>query len=143
MTLEVSRRWLTAMGFVVTMFGIVMAVTSATPLFEVFNRLIDPVFWNDGPPDPGTAAFRSWVYGAWGATLAGWGVAITLLAWNAIGNRERWPWWALAIGTSLWFLLDSVVSVAHGVTFNVAFNVVLLVLIGIPLVATRSTATRR
>ena len=143
MTLEVARRWLTAVGLVVTGFGIVMAVASATPLFEVVNRLIDPAFWSDGPPDPGTAAFRAWVYGAWGATLAGWGVVFSLVAWRGLGNREIWAWWALATGTLLWFFLDSAVSLAHGVTFNVAFNVMLLALVGIPLGATRSAATGR
>ena len=143
MTFDTARRWLTALGLLVTAFGLVMALTSATPLFDVFNRLIDPAFWGTTPNDPGTAAFHAWVYGAWGATLAGWGVTITLLAWEALGRRERWAWWAPAIGVSTWFVLDTTISLLHAVVFNIALNVALFVLAALPLLATRDLASPR
>jgi hypothetical protein len=139
---ELYRRWLLVMGGALVVFGVVMSTTSATPVFEPFNRLIDPAFWPARPPDPGAVGFRAWAYGVWGATIAGWGVAIALLAHTPFARRERWAWWAVAAGTCLWFVLDTAVSLAHGVTFNVAFNLALLVIVGIPLVATRELAGR-
>lgn len=143
MSVETSRRWLVGVGLLVTGFGAVMALASGTPLFDLFNRWVDPAFWSDGPVDPGTVDFQAWVYGAWGATLAGWGLVVTLLAREAFGRGERWAWWALASGVSVWFALDTTISLIHGVIFNVALNVVLFVLITVPLVATRNLATRR
>jgi hypothetical protein len=137
---ELYRRWLMVMGGALAIFGVGMSTTSATPLFEPFNRLIDPAFWPARPPDSQTVGFRAWAYGVWGATIAGWGVVIALLAHESFARGERWAWWALAAGTFLWFVLDTAVSLAHGVGFNVAFNIAVLVMIGTPLLAMRSLA---
>lgn len=58
-------------------------------------------------------------------------------------RRERWAWWALALGTALWFVLDTGISAGHGVGINVAINLTVLVLIGVPLAATRVVASKR
>ena len=139
-TVTIWRRWLIGVGVALTAFGIAMALASGTPLFEPLNRLIDPAFWEAGPPDPGSTGFEAWAFGAWGATIAGWGVVITLVAREAFGQPERWAWWAVALGTGLWFILDTGVSLAHGVGFNVAVNLVVLVLLAPPLIGTRSAA---
>lgn len=140
---SVWRTWLVCVGIGLTVFGLVMALVSGTPLFEPVNRLIDPAFWEAGPPDPGSANFQAWAYGAWGATLAGWGVVVTFTAREAFRRPERWAWWALALGTGSWFVLDTGISIAHGVGFNVAVNCLVLVLVALPLFGTRSAAARR
>ena len=137
------RTWLVGVGVGLTAFGVAMALASGTVLFEPLYHLIDPAFWQAGPPDPGSVSFRAWAFGAWGATIAGWGVVIALLARDAFGRPERWAWWALAVGTGLWFVLDTVISIMHGVWFNVAINVVVSALVAVPLVATRSAANPR
>ena len=137
------RRWLLGVGLGLTTFGMLLALAAGTPLFEPVNRLIDPAFWEAGPPDSGSAAFQAWAYGAWGATLAGWGVVITFVAHEAFGPPEPWAWWALALGTGFWFVLDTATSVAHGVGFNVAVNCLVLVLVAPPLIGTRREAGLR
>jgi hypothetical protein len=134
------RTWLVGVGVGLTAFGVFMGLASGTPLFEPLYRLIDPAFWEAGPPDPGSVSFRAWTMGVWGATLAGWGITVTLLAREAFGRHERWAWWALAAGTGTWFVLDTGISLAHGVAFNVAINILVFVVVGVPLVATRSDA---
>ena len=134
------RHWLIGVGVALTAFGVVMALASGTPLFEPLNRLIDPAFWEAGPPNPGSTGFEAWAFGVWGATIAGWGVVVTFVAREAFGWPERWAWWAVALGTGLWFVLDTGVSLAHGVGFNVAVNLVVLVLLAVPLIGTRRAA---
>lgn len=131
------RTWLTVVGIGLAVFGTGMALLARTPLFEPLHRLIDPAFWSAGPPDPGSVEFRAWAYGVWGATLAGWGIVVAFLAREAFGRAEPWAWRALALGTGLWFVLDTSVSAVHGVGANVVINVVVLAVVAVPLAATR------
>lgn len=82
------QRWLFVVGVVVALFGGVMALLNSTVLFEMFNDQIDPVFWG-AESIPGVAqGFRGWVYGAWGATVAGWGIFIIYIAHYPFRKRE-------------------------------------------------------
>ena len=135
MTFDRWRRCLLAVGLVLCVFGGAMALLSSTPLFAL--PPIDSVFWGTGGPAGGTRDFQAWIYAAWGATLAGWGLTIAGIAAHPLARREAWAWSLLAAGTALWFVLDTAVSAAHGVWFNVAVNVVVLAAAGVPLLAMR------
>ncbi len=129
-------RWLTVVAAGVAVFGVSMAVFGGTPLVGPVNAFFDPVFWPASAPAV-VVDFRAWVYGAWGATLAGWGIVLVFIARGPFAGREPWAWRAVAAGTVTWFLLDTGVSVVHGVLPNVVLNVVVMVLIAVPLWGTR------
>ncbi|HLT35222.1 MAG TPA: hypothetical protein VK034_03030, partial [Enhygromyxa sp.] len=78
-------------------------------------------------------AYRAWIQALLGGTMIAW--AWTMLAIVAIPlrRRERWAVWCIVISTLHWFVIDTGVSAAHGVGINVAFNVVALASIAIPL----------
>jgi hypothetical protein len=128
--------WLKVVGFGLIIFGFFMTFFNATSLFALFNQGIDPVFWGEGIATKSAIAFRTWVYGAWGATIAGWGISLIMLVYNALAKRERWSWYAISIGLLVWYLLDTGVSAYFNVSFNVIFNSLILVLTAIPLAAT-------
>ena len=132
---ELWVQWLKFSGYALVLFGLVMAFLNATPVFALFNDRIDPVFWAGGGIDQGTLAFRTWVYAAWGATIAGWGVSLLFVIQNAFAKQERWSWFAITLGLGLWYVLDTGMSAYFDVSFNVAFNNLILVIIIIPLVA--------
>jgi hypothetical protein len=136
------QKWLVVAGCVVTAFGVFMALANATPLFHLFNQQIDPVFWDQAALTPETIAFRTWVYGAWGATVAGWGIFIVFIAARPFRERRAWAWWCLLLGVGVWYLLDSGLSWRSGVLFNVAFNTILLAAVGLPLVFTAPSFLR-
>lgn len=131
------RRWLVVVGIGVSVFGILMALLSGTPLFDLFNRQIDPVFWGANAVDSATKQFQHWLYGVWGATIAGWGIILTYIAQFPFSKKKRWAWNCLVIGILVWYVLDTALSVLYGVTFNVAFNTTILILAGLPLIFTR------
>jgi hypothetical protein len=128
-------RWLWIASLVLIVFGIAMALLNRTIAFSTMNRSIDPVFWPAGLPDAVTA-FQGWVYGAWGATVIGWGVMTAALVRFAFPRREAWAWWAMVAGIGAWYVVDTAISAAHGVWVNVVLNTVLMVMFGIPLAAT-------
>lgn len=131
------RKWLVALEVLLVVFGVAMALGSGTPLLRPLLGLVDPAFWPHGSVEPATADFRAWVYGVWGATIAGWGVAVVFVASQAFARREAWAWHAIALGTAFWFVLDTGISLAHGVVVNAAFNVVVVALVAVPLAGTR------
>lgn len=131
------QRWLLGIGLVIAGFGAAMALVSGTLLFDLFNRLIDPAFWDGRASDPATRQFQQWIYGVWGATIAGWGIFVTFIARYPFKRKESWAWDCLVYGLLVWFILDTSLSVAYGVYFNVVFNVGLLIMAILPAVFTR------
>jgi hypothetical protein len=118
--------------------GLFIAVFNSTWVFDlVFDRQIDPVFWTDGIKADGSRSFKAWIYGVLGATDAGWGVFIVFLARFPFRRRERWSWNCICAGFTLWYVVDTALSVSHGVLFNAFFNTLLAVLVMLPLFATR------
>jgi hypothetical protein len=131
------QRWLMGVGVIIVAFGLFMAFFNQTPVFNLFNRQVNPVFWGTGMAPVEAGRFQNWAYGVLGATMAGWGVFFLFLAGQAFRRRERWAWNAILAGVLLWFVVDEYISVASGVYFNAAFNLVIVVLIGLPLIFTR------
>jgi hypothetical protein len=124
-------------GIVIAVFGVLMAILSGTPLFDLFNRQIDPAFWGAGAVGDPAIRFQQWIYGVWGATVAGWGIFLTFVARYPFAKKERWAWNCVVLGLLVWFILDTTLSFYYQVYFNVAFNAGLLVLTMAPMVFTR------
>jgi len=96
--LSLWQRWLLVVGILLSVFGMLMALLSGTPLFEAFNRQIDPAFWSASSVEDSARSFQQWVYGVWGATIAGWGVFTWFIARYPFRNGEKWAWNCLAAG---------------------------------------------
>ncbi len=131
------QRWLFVVGAIITIFGALMAKLSGAHVFDLFNRQIDPAFWGASAVGASAKEFQQWVYGVWGATIAGWGAFMAFIAHYPFAKKERWAWNCIVTGLAIWFVLDTTLSIYHRVYFNAAFNAVLLILAGLPLAVTR------
>jgi hypothetical protein len=131
------QKWLLVVGIIIAIFGILMTFLSGTPLFDLFNRQIDPAFWGSGTSIESIRLFQQWIYGVWGATIAGWGIFVTFIAYYPFRSKEKWAWNCLVLGLGVWFVLDTALSISFKVYFNVAFNTILLILAGLPVIFTR------
>jgi len=132
---EFFRIWLIVVGVGMAVYGVATALFAGTPLFDGMNKAIDPAFWQT-PPDDATRQFQSWIYSVMGAVMAGWGLTVAILVWQAFSSRQPWVWWSIAAGVGLWFLLDTSQSLRHGVYANAAINAAVLVALAIPMIAT-------
>lgn len=130
-------RWLLVISSVIVIFGIFMAVFNQSPIFDLFNQQIDPVFWGDDSTPGAYAQFQGWVYGVLGSTMAGWGLMLSFLVQNPFQRREKWAWNAIAISLGFWYLLDTAISLYFGVNFNALFNTLLLIMVLIPMTFSR------
>ena len=131
------QRWLLVVGLGIIIFGMFMAVLSGSPLFDLFNHQIDLAFWGEEQSLGTILRFQHWIYGVWGATIAGWGVFLTFIAYYPFRNKEKWARNCLILGLLIWFVLDTSLSLFYKVYFNAGFNIALLVLAGLPMVFTR------
>ncbi|MEL6615822.1 MAG: hypothetical protein AAFQ43_08795, partial [Bacteroidota bacterium] len=87
---------------------------------------------------PEAAAFRAFVMGPLGGTIAGSYALQAFIAAVPFARRERWAWWATLVGMLVWFVTDSTLSISHGAAFNVLqINLMPLLVFGPPLAATR------
>ena len=130
------RRWLEGMAWLLVLFGLAVALINQSAVADMLvNRHVDPAFFADMPAE--ASAFQAWIYGVLGATIAGWGACMVAVVRVPFTRRQVWSWNAIAIGVSLWFVVDTTISALHGVWFNVGFNVVAAAMLGLPLAGTR------
>jgi uncharacterized BrkB/YihY/UPF0761 family membrane protein len=137
------RRWLLAVGVIITAIGAVIALLSWSPVFSIFNWLVDNTFWPGALPSTGIQSYQLWVYGMLGATMVGWGIFFTYIIIYPLVRKEAWAWDCIALGVAAWFVIDTAVSAYVGAYFNLAINLLLLALVALPLAATRREFTRK
>lgn len=131
------QKWLFAVGLLLAAFGLALAFFNQTPLFDyLFNAPINPVFHfyeNATTWSQDEMMFQQWIYGVLGATISGWGICVAFVARYPFRKKERWAWNALALGITVWFITDTLLSLAFHVYFNAAFNVVVFLAVALPL----------
>lgn len=128
--------WLLVACFTMLAFGVLMALFGGTRLFAGLNQQIDLAFWPAGTVDPGLLRFQTWVYGVWGATVAGFGLLAAFIAAHAFARKQRWARDALAAALALWYVLDTALSLLSRVWVNAALNTAVLALFIVPLAMT-------
>lgn len=75
------------------------------------------------------------VYGVLGAVMVGWSVQMFLHVKNTFTSGDRQAWIAIVLSLGIWFVLDSVLSIAMGYWQNAVLNVGFGSLFVIPLAA--------
>jgi len=134
---RIWQRWLLYASVFFCAFGIIVALFPNALFLAPWNEAVARAFY-EGTEPAEAAAFRSFVLGPLGGTIAGSYLLQSFIAAVPFARRERWAWWATLGGLALWFVVDSLLSLAHGAVFNVLFiNLTPLVVFVPPLVATR------
>ena len=62
---------------------------------------------------------------------------LTAVVAGPLARRETWAWWAVVGSATLWFVLDTGLSLALGFVGHAAFNVGFAVALAVPLAAIR------
>ncbi len=97
-----------------------------------FGQPISPVL----VPDEVTG-YLQFANGIIGAVLAGWMIAIIILARGPFMAAERYAWNAIAWPLLGWYGIDTCFSLVHGVWGNALLNTATAVMFGIPLIGAR------
>ncbi|HDL18368.1 MAG TPA: hypothetical protein ENH29_04885 [Bacteroidetes bacterium] len=131
------QKWLLWFGVYLFFIGLFLAFFGKSGVMDFFlNDRIDPVFWPGRIPE-NAVAHRSWIYGVLGATLSGWSVFLIFVIHYPFRERQKWAWNCVAFSITVWFLLDTIVTLQYHVLFNLLFNVMLFLEMSVPLLFTR------
>ncbi|MEM6338268.1 MAG: hypothetical protein AAF752_16965, partial [Bacteroidota bacterium] len=131
------QHWLFYASVFFAGFGLVVALFPDAFFLAPWNAAVAETFYKATEPAE-AAAFRAFVLGPLGGTIAGSYVLQAFIAAVPFARRERWAWWATLGALLVWFVIDSSLSLAHGAGFNVwMINLTPLAVFVPPLVATR------
>lgn len=131
------RRWLLVVSALTALFGLdLVFINAIPPLANLMHANVDPVFFGAEPVSAATVSFQGFVYGIMGAVMFGWASLMFAVVYVPFQKREKWAYYALDFSVVSWYLIDTVMSISYGVTFNVILNTVFLALFMIPLVMT-------
>lgn len=137
------QRWLFFVGIIISVFGALMSFLSGTLIYELFNQLINPVFWGSDAVGENAKGFQQFVYGVLGATMAGWGIFMTFIAHYSFRNMEKWAWNCILVGTLAWFILDTSLSLYHKVYINAMSDMVFLIMVMLPIIFTKKSFSKQ
>ena len=70
------QRWLLVLAIAFVVLGIVMALPFGANLFD---ELINPVFWENGAMPNDVNTFKAFIYGVLGAAVVGWGILFAFI----------------------------------------------------------------
>lgn len=124
---------LKAASALVIAFGLLIALSSLPSAAAPTAFLLDLIFW---PLDGGEtmAAPSSRLFAAIsGGVMAGWGVLLWLLTTRLYRDNPELARTLITASIGIWFVVDSLGSIAAGAVLNAVFNLVFLELFLIPL----------
>ena len=126
--------WLEAVLFLVLGYSLLLVIAGATAgsLFSWFGF---------GPEESiDTNAVRDYLllpYMVLGAVMAGWTFLMIQIVRGPLKEKSTWAWTILVRSLSLWFVLDTGMSLVLGYPMHAVFNLPFAVALGIPLVRLR------
>jgi hypothetical protein len=125
-------------GFLVqAVVGYIVAFAYDSPLLAWHAAGVGQGLWGRPEYTVEVAAYRDFIMGVLGATMAGSALVMAWVVAIPFARRERWAWACLATALLAWAPVDTALSLHHGVTINALFNVTPVVLMAAPLLATR------
>jgi len=130
-TRQTFIKWLEVVLILVLIYSLLLAFAGATAgsLFSWFG------FGPDKSID--TDAVRDYLllpYMVLGAVMAGWVFLMIQIVRGPLKEGSAWAWTFLVRSLSLWFILDTAMSLVLGYPMHALFNIPFAVALGIPLV---------
>ncbi len=132
------QKWLTYANVLTVMVGLLVAFAGNSIFFDIHNDYTREVFFQSNEFKSDVLDFKNWLFGIIGGTIVGFHILMIMISENSFKKKELWAYKAMWYGLLSWFLIDSGISLHYGAIHNVVIiNLVALILIGLPLIATR------
>jgi hypothetical protein len=132
------QRWLFAIALIIIIYGLGLAFFGQTEFFNIIlNNQINTAFWGTAQISKEVILYQRFVYGVVGTTAAGWGILIAFVTHYAFLRKEKWAWTGLAVGLTIWFLTDTLISIYYGAYSNAGMNILLFICTALPLIFTK------
>lgn len=134
-------RWLIAADIIVIVFGTAQALLPDL-VRQGFSLLVfsSSSYINTFPQD--AIRYITLTHAVMGSVMIGWGISMMYTLFTQFRNGEWTGWVSIAVAMTLWFIPDTVMSIATGFWQNAVLNVGFILLFVIPLAATYKTFKR-
>lgn len=129
-------KWLEVVLFLVLIYSLLLVFAGATAgsLFSWFGF---------GPEESiDTDTVRDYLklpYMVLGAVMAGWALLMIQIVRGPLKENSTWAWNILVRSLTLWFILDTGMSLVLGYPMHALFNVPFAIALGVPLVRLKPT----
>ena len=137
MSFDFCCKWLFCALVFQGLFGLALAVLGPELGLLGFYPYFTDSLWGLPAEPELVQRFSSWLFGVLGATTLAWGALMACIVAVPFRRREPWAWWALVLSLTLWYPLDTTLSLTSGVWPNAILNTLALLMILPPLLATR------
>jgi hypothetical protein len=123
--IQISATPLKTFAWAVIAFGAILMLAGFTATHAPVDLLFQ--LFHPGPGDPVWGQHMRFSTGLMGAVTFGWGMTLLALAQHspAMGAAAKAVWSSVTIAMTIWFIVDSIISIANGFWVNVVSNVVL------------------
>ena len=136
-----TLQWLTFWCVYTGSIGALMVLGAYPPLDWPMRLLVDLVFWPlDGQPWPISREAKL-LTGIGGAMLMAWSLILAWLFRRGFANGDRDALGIAQTSLWVWYVVDSVHSIAVGAPLNAVLNTAILAGFAIPLWLTRQAST--
>ncbi len=130
------QKWLVVLGLMITLtMGIFFTFSH---LLNIEYSYINLAFWGSQTAPLIVADFQDWIYGVYGAIATTFGLFIIFIASIPFKRKEPWSWYCLVSCISVWFVLDTSISLGFKFYTNAIFNLIFFILLMLPLAFTRN-----
>ena len=129
-------KWLEVVLVLVLGYALLLVVAGATAgsLFSWFGFGPDKSIDTDAVRD-----YLKLPYMVLGAVMAGWALLMIQIVRGPLKENSTWAWNILVRSLTLWFILDTGMSLVLGYPMHALFNVPFAIALGVPLVRLKPT----
>lgn len=130
--------WLKVTMIMIITGGLLLVVLYNLGLTSFIDHKIDKAFFEGHDPGVAVNNLRIWMISVAGSVMVGWGSIMLYIVSNPFKRREKWAWRSIFYPIMIWFVIDTTISITHGVGINVLINTILFLQIIAPLLFLRN-----
>ncbi len=128
------HRWLIVLSIMLIVFGVISLFPA---LFNTEFSYVNSAFWESGSTPDIVKVFYNWIFGVYAAIGLSWAVFILFILVYPFKKKEKWAWYCLLTCFSIWFFIDTFVSLAFEFYINAINNCIFYALLLVPLLLTK------
>ena len=110
-----------------TVFGYALVLFDTRVVPFAFPTLVNEALWSQPTMPEEVVTYHRFVHAVLGATISSWALALLFVVRYALVKKERWAFACIAASVVVWFVPDTLASIAFGVIPNAVFNLSCLV----------------
>ena len=137
MTFQFWVKYLQVTSLFFAAMGVFWAIAGTFDPLGIWDAQLARTFFNQDQLPLEVAQTKAFILGPFGATAAGYFILQFSIAKYAYAQRQLWAYQAIVVGFSVWFILDSIMSAAHGAYFNILLANIPSLLLMLPIFFTR------